>query len=356
MAYRRTYGSRDWSSWHTSQLSKQAGTLGGIDEDVREAFLALKSSQLLNFFFHYEKRYGLGARSYAEQAFMKWKVGSTRMSAQTTDRLLQVLPPFLGTQVKYDLLRKLRERYRQSESHQLEVTTLNYKGVVKPVVERLVSKAYSANLPESIESRLKWLTDDDASAAKSLMAGAEAAAMKITLSRLDEEFAAMDRLLLLNPKGKLTHRIELPYGVLTLLVRRGTTVEESNKSSELTVRPSTDSTSITSSDQLLRNAIRNLTPEQMSQISLKATEEAVNLQTESLRADQRFINAKRDVDSFVDSTRKLEAQQGDYKSSATFNTASGTTSYSVSKNQSKTWIIAVVALAVLVILLVLSRK
>lgn len=356
MAYRNSYGSRNWSSWHASKLSEQARTFGGVDEDVRKAFLALPQRQLEYFFFHYERKYGSGARAYAEKAFAKWKTGNTRISAQTTERLLHILPPFLGTQVKYDLLRKLRERFRQPESHQVEVTTRNYKELVKPIVERLVTKAYTANLPESIESRLKWLSDDDANAAKSLMAGAEAAAMAMTLSRLDEEFASMERLLVASPKGKLNHRIELPYGVLTLLVRRASAVEDPKRSSELTIRPGSENAEITTSDQLLRNAIRNLTPEQMSQISAKATEEALKIQTEAVRADQRFQNASRDIDSFIDGTRRLESQNVDFKQSGTFNTASGTTSINVRKDQSKTWIIVAVALAILVLLLILSRR
>ena len=127
-------------------------------------------------------------------------------------------------------------------------------------------------------------------------------------------------------KGKLTHRIELPYGVLTLLVKRGKSVEEPRKSSDLAVQPGSEVNAITSSDQLLRNAIRNLTPEQMSQISLRATEEAVNLQTEAIRADQRFHNASRDIDSFIQGTQKLKDQDVSFSNSGTFNTASGTTS------------------------------
>jgi len=180
--------------------------------------------------------------------------------------------------------------------------------------------------------------------------------MAMTLSRLDEEFASMERLLVASPKGKLNHRIELPYGVLTLLVRRASAVEDPKRSSELTIRPGSENAEITTSDQLLRNAIRNLTPEQMSQISAKATEEALKIQTEAVRADQRFQNASRDIDSFIDGTRRLESQNVDFKQSGTFNTASGTTSINVRKDQSKTWIIVAVALAILVLLLILSRR
>jgi hypothetical protein len=94
----------------------------------------------------------------------------------------------------------------------------------------------------------------------------------------------------------------------------------------------------------------------MSQISLRATEEAVNLQTEAIRADQRFHNASRDIDSFIQGTQKLKDQDVSFSNSGTFNTASGTTSIKVSKDNSRIWIIAAIALAVVVLLLVLGRR
>ena len=260
MTYKRSYSSRNWNSWHASQLQRQARELGGIDDDVRNAFLGLTKSQLHDFFFHYERRYGASARSYAKQAFLRWQSGTTRMSAQTTERLLQILPPFLGVGVKYELLRKLREKYRQPETHTIEVTTFNYRGILDPLVERLIAKAYSVNLPAELEQRLGWLSSSDTSAAKSLMAGAEAAAMKATLSRIDEEFLQMERLLAATPKGTLKHKIELPYGVISLAVKRGRPMENGNGNSDLVTNRTIDSTAITTSDQLLKNAIRNLTP------------------------------------------------------------------------------------------------
>src|ERR1700677_4186507 len=99
MAYRGSYRSTNWSDWHESKLRQQARELGGVDEEVRDAFLALPKNKLLDFFFYYERRYGSGARAYAEKAVFKWRTGNTRMSAQTTERLLQILPPFLGPTV-----------------------------------------------------------------------------------------------------------------------------------------------------------------------------------------------------------------------------------------------------------------
>jgi hypothetical protein len=353
MAYRGSYRSNNWSQWHESKLRQQQRELGGIDDEVREAFLALPKDSLLDFFFHYERRYGSGARAYAEKAVFKWRTGNIRMSAQTTERLLQILPPFLGAPVKHELLRKLRERYRESESLFLEVTTLNYRSLVMPLVERLIFKAYSANLPADLEARLAWLSDDDATAAKALLAGAEAAAMAISVGLMDQEFLQMESLLIVAPKGQVAHRIELPYGLITLSVKRGKPMDQ--KKSEIISRRTIDSTTIANSDGLLKNAIRNLNPDQLSEVLKTAADEDLKLQIGALQSDQRFSNAARDIDNFVDTTRRLDQMQSDYQVSGTFNTASGTTSVTAQRNRSMTWIIVVIALAILVVLLIMKR-
>lgn len=319
---------------------------------MRDAFFGLSKNQLLNFFFHYERQFGSGARSYAEKAVMKWRTGSTRMSAQTTERLLQTLPPFLGTSVKYDLLRKLRERYRQPENWTLDVTTANIRETVKPLVQRLISKAYCLNLPAELEARLGWLSHADSQAATSLMAGAEASAMVLAVSRLDEEFAQIERLVATTPRGTVSHRIELPYGLITLNVKRGNRMDD--RKSEILAGRTIDSAELTTSEQLLKHAIKHLTPEQLSEVSKKATEEALNLQVEAARADQKHVNSERDMERFIDHARRMDQTQSDYSVSGQFNTASGSTSVSANRNSSKTWIIVVIALAVLVVLLIMK--
>lgn len=358
MAYERSSGyQRNWSQWHTSQLQQQSQLFGGVDDDIRSAFLGLNKNQLLNFLFHYEKKHGLTARLYAEQAFPAWRSGATRMSAQTTERLLQLLPPFLGSDVKCDLIRKLREKHRQASIHTLAVTTTNYREALYPLARAMVGKAYNANLPAAIESRLNWLSDDDAEASKALLAGAEAAATVVTLSKIEEEFGRMHQLLASTKVKQLNHRIELPYGILNLTVRKGNPMEESKQESGLvSIDGRTGLANITSSDQLLKSAIQNLTPEQISQISMSATQEALNLQSESLRADQRHVNAGRDVDRLIERTQRLQAiPDVEFSETSTINTASGTTTIKVSKDKSKTWVIVAIALAVLVVLLIMKK-
>ena len=129
-------------------------------------------------------------------------------------------------------------------------------------------------------------------------------------------------------------------------------MEDAKKSSELATSRTIDSTAITTSDQLLKHAIRNLTPEQMNEVSRKATDEAMNLQVEAIRADRRFDDASRGMDAFISETERIARTDVNFTKEAAFNTASGTTSIKVERNTSKLWIIVAIALAVLVLLLI----
>jgi hypothetical protein len=93
----------------------------------------------------------------------------------------------------------------------------------------------------------------------------------------------------------------------------------------------------------------------MAEVSKRATEEAITLQVEAARADQRFANSTRDMNEFVDRVKALDQMEGEYSETSTFNTASGTTTVNVRKNSTRTLLIVVAALAVLVLLLIMRR-
>lgn len=176
-------------------------------------------------------------------------------------------------------------------------------------------------------------------------------------SKIDEEFARMHRLVSAAKNKEITHRIELPYGILVLAIKKGEIVGDSKQEPGLiSINGQTGLSAVTSSDQLLKSAIQNLTPEQLSEISMSATQEALNLQSESMRAEQRHVNAGRDVDSLIERTQRLQAiPDVTFSETSTISTASGTTTIKTSKDKSQTWIIVAIVLAVLVILLILRK-
>ena len=330
---------------------------GGVDDDVRSAFLSLSGRELDRFLHIYGFHYGDSAESYAREAFLHWKSGKRQLSAQTLERLLQHLPPYLGPSMKFDLIRKLRENKRTRETYAVEVSPATYKQQLEPLISSLINKAYTSGLPPEVENRLKWLSDSDASAAQELLAGAEAAAMAISMSHLQGEFNNIERLLASVPRGKVRHTIETAYGSINIsIVAREKMPERIDGASQKVQTRSTSLARGNSTENLLNSALQNLTPEQLQQVSLKATEEALNLQVEAARADQRFSNTSREIDQLVDNARRLDANTSNFKISGNYQSASGTTNVEVGKDKSRQWIILAIILGAILILVLMSRR
>ena len=183
---------------------------------------------LEDFFSHYKQKFGGSAASYAKKTYDSWKDGKTAPSAQTSERLLETLPTFLPLPVKCDLLRKLREHYRSPESHNLTVSVYAWRESIKPLVERLIHRAYTAEVPEGVASRLNWLSSGSMQATKALLAEAEAIAAKNTVAYLEREFQNIERLLSVPSNKLVTDTISLPYGTIKIIINRSAKMPNPN--------------------------------------------------------------------------------------------------------------------------------
>lgn len=358
MAYRRRYRSsyRSWGGYHTSQRAIVSAKYGGIDADVRAAFFSLKPSALEDFFSHYKQKFGASAASYAKRTYDSWRLGNTEPSAQTSERLLETLPIFLPMPVKVDLLRKLREHYRHPETHNLSVSVLHWREPIKPLVERLIHRAYSAELPESVESRLKWLSSGSMQATKALLAEAEAIAAKNTVSYLEHEFQNIERLLSVPSNKLVTHTITLPYGTIRVTINRSSKMATDDQRRDL-VPQDNNSLERQTPGGLLQNALKNLDKEQVRRVSETAADQALQLEVDKVRAERRYQNASRDMDEFVEQASRLDrSQASDYRMQAEFESASGRTHVQVSKSSSKVTVIIAVIIGIVLLLLFASRR
>lgn len=80
-----------------------------IISDLKEFFFSLSEEQLSDFMALYTKKYGKSAGSYARKTYPDWKSNMTRLSDQTLMRLIEYLPPFLSSEQRIFLLRKIVE-------------------------------------------------------------------------------------------------------------------------------------------------------------------------------------------------------------------------------------------------------
>lgn len=187
-----------------------------------KVLLELEEEPREQLFKLYQEQFGAGAARYARQTYQKWKAGSVRPNNQTFRRFLLNLPHVMNFDLKCEVLRELREAYCSQDIYELSVTTNNWKETLTPMVQTVIKKALTAELPDSLSHRLTWLAEDDITVANALLAESQARETANALTLLEKEFSNIEELLDNMPgAGKVTHRLKLPLGTITLNVKKG---------------------------------------------------------------------------------------------------------------------------------------
>ena len=169
----------------------------------------------------YKKEFGAGAARYARRTYQKWKAGKVQPSWQTYERFLLHLPNVMSYDLKCEVLRHFMEEYAAKDDYELDVDTGNWEEKLTPLVQQIVEKAYTAQLPIEVERKLQWLGDGDMHAAQKILQASQAEEGRIAVSMLREEFVAIENLLSdedLNPKVR--HTMKFPYGTIRLNIKK----------------------------------------------------------------------------------------------------------------------------------------
>ena len=182
-----------------------------LDDEPREQLFSL-----------YKDQFGPSAARYARKTYLKWKSGTVRPNKQTFQRFLINLPHVMSFDLKCDVLRELREEYCARDNYELSVSTANWRSTLTPLVEGILQRALTSELPESLQRRLSWLAEDDVAVANSILAESQVRQSVNALSLLEKEFSNIEHLLDNAPgKASVTHLLKLPLGTITLEIKKG---------------------------------------------------------------------------------------------------------------------------------------
>ena len=227
MARRRYYrssswgwGGAEWAEYHRRKRHEVTQRFGGIDEDIEAIFLNLSPGQLTGLFQEYEGRHGWNAAAYTRKTYPKWKSGSVMLSGQTALRLLDLLPPYLSSDIRYELIRKLRRHCIARSSVRVSCEPANWRETIDPAVEAVISHSRSQELPLHVTSVATWLTNNDSRAAEKLLVAAEEEEALIRTRLLAQEFARIDSLVQAYDKSRpaISHIISLPQGEIHVTI------------------------------------------------------------------------------------------------------------------------------------------
>ncbi len=169
----------------------------------------------------YKKEFGAGPARYARRTYNKWKTGRVQPNAETYRRFLVHLPEVMSFDLKCETLRLFMEEYASEDDIELDLFIDEWEAKLPPLVDRIVDKAFTAQLPKELERKLRWLGEGDMQLAQEMLRASQAEESRIMASMLHDEFANIEKLLAENHlKSRVKHVIRFPYGTISLNVRR----------------------------------------------------------------------------------------------------------------------------------------
>lgn len=188
--------------------------------DLVKVILSLEQKPLEDLLQLYAREFGPEAARYARRTYNRWRSGEVRPNRQTFNRFLMQLPNVMSFDLKCEVLRKLRQEYCARDDYQLSVNSQNWRGALIPLVEGIVNKSYTAQLPAHLEERLRWLSADDMQVASAVLAASQAQESKTAMMLLERELVNMEQLLRATKgRSEITHIVELPLGTITLKIK-----------------------------------------------------------------------------------------------------------------------------------------
>ena len=359
--YRRGYR-RSWGYRTLSKKKQLTIAFAGIDWDIEKIFLELDQPSLELLFERYGREYGARAEKYARKTYPNWQSGATQLSGNTSERLLNLVPPFLSKEDRFQLIKKLRQHHFHRGREYVKTNPATWRTEVEPIVDKLVKKSADFELPSTMKNKVAWLTSGDVGAANKIMASLEQEEANIKTRYLDIEFARLDELISRTDNTEsIRHTISIPQGDIhiNIEIERQTLTQKIFGGSKV----STESKDIVKRDELERllalqqdrGSLLNLTLEELSeeqrvQLKQKAMEARLDLDISQLQANHRFVNSTRDMGETIDKVDQLESSSNsDYEVRSSFDTASGKTNIHIKKNNNAVIIVVAVVIGIVII-------
>jgi hypothetical protein len=224
--YRRNYRSwrsRGWSNTNgPSKYSVLNKLFGDAVDTIKKAFLQLDSEALDELLADYGAIHGDAAQRYAVTAFPNWKSGKTKLSGQTMERLVTLVPPYLPSEQRFSILQIVIKKYKGSGSNTfIEVNAQEPAEGFKKIDQALSSLTVTnvlAHLPANVMDAAKWLYDDDITAARSMLAEAERIENDVIRTSARRELELLRRTIANKQIKTASYTVVMPAGSLQVSV------------------------------------------------------------------------------------------------------------------------------------------
>lgn len=217
----RSWRSRGWSNSPPSKYTILSGLFGSAVDQIREAFERLDQEALDELFADYGAIHGDSAEKYARKTYPKWKSGVTKLSGQTMERLVELVPPYLSPDQRFAILQSVLKLHKKSTPS--KTIKINVKDPAQGFSE--LSHALSqmkhedvlSHLPERVMKAASWLYDDDITAARSMLAQAERLENDLVRAKAEREIQLLERTITTGQVQAANYSVEMPSGTLNVV-------------------------------------------------------------------------------------------------------------------------------------------
>jgi hypothetical protein len=223
MGYYRSWRYRDWSGLNApSKFSILQDLLGAAVLNIRSSFLNMNEKTLDEILSDYGAIYGNSAERYARNTFIKWKTGDTKLSGQTMERLVELVPPYLSPEDRFSLLIMVLKQHK-TNSHKKTNISINVKEPTAGFQElQLALNSMShdivlAHLSEKVMKAASWLYDDDITAARAMLAEAERLENDSIRASARKEIDLLRRTIQSGQIKAANYSVSMPAGILSVI-------------------------------------------------------------------------------------------------------------------------------------------
>lgn len=161
---------------HVQKYNDLSYRLGPVVDEMKKAFFNLSDENFKHLMERYRSNHGASAADYAAAALPNWKSGHTKMSGQTMERLINLVPKYLTYDQRYNMVYGLCKHHRKKESLTIRVNIDKPEEGLKEfeiALESFYTSSILMNLPDHVMETLTWLNDYDAVMARALLAQVE---------------------------------------------------------------------------------------------------------------------------------------------------------------------------------------
>lgn len=224
MAYRygrsyRSYRYRGWSN-APSKYNQLQRKFGPAVSKIKLAFFNLDAEAMDNLLSDYGSFHGASAEKYARDSIPDWRRSAKNMSGQTMERLVELVPPYLAAEQRFDILQDvIRHNERAPRTERIDINLKKPEeglAAVDAALDRIRITDDLAYLPSSVMDAASWLYDDDATTARAVLVRIAAAETQALKKSAEREIGLLKRTIASGQIKTASYTVETPAGNLVI--------------------------------------------------------------------------------------------------------------------------------------------